>query len=180
VVVGVVEDVVVVEPWGVDVIGDVVVAVVPGSVGTVGTVTGREMVGSVVVMHPTTGRQSCGAAGALLVNVPGTRIPAAKIPAPARTRAAVGSLLRTEVGRREVMASLFLSSRELRTVVNIGRWHRQQSPPDEAVGAGRLLGRKTAQSSSACSIPALAPLTLRKLLPASQPILRVGWFSAEP
>jgi hypothetical protein len=119
-VVGVVEAVVVVEP-GVVVAGDVIVVVVPGSVGTVGKVTGREVVGSVVVMHPTTGRQSCAAAGALLVNVPGTRIPAAKIPPPARTRAAARSLRRTDVGRREVMASLFLSSREMRTVVNIGR-----------------------------------------------------------
>jgi hypothetical protein len=104
----VVEDVGVVEPWGVDLVGDEVVVVVPGSVGSIGTVTGKEMVGSVVVMHPTTGRQSCGAAGALLVNVPGTRIPAAKIPAPARTRAAVRRLRRAEAGRREVMASLFL------------------------------------------------------------------------
>jgi hypothetical protein len=82
------------------------VVVVPGSVGTVGKVTGTETMGTVVVRQPTTGRQSSGAAGALLVNAPARRMPAAKMTMPALTRAAAESLCLREVGGGEVMASL--------------------------------------------------------------------------
>src|SRR5207249_4283329 len=86
----------------------VVSLVVTGSGGTVGKVTpGRDTGGKGVVTQPTTGRQSCGAAGALLVNAPARSRPAAQIPAPPMTRAAMARLGRTGVGRREVMASLF-------------------------------------------------------------------------
>jgi len=99
--------VVVEAPGTVVVVVPIVVVVVPGSVGSVGAVTpGRETAGRVVVTQPTTGRQSCGAAGALLVNAPATRMPAAKIAAPATTRAAVASLCRRGVGGGEVMASV--------------------------------------------------------------------------
>lgn len=73
-------------------------------VGNVGKVTGTETIGTVVVTQPTTGRQSSGAAGALLVNAPATRTPAAQIAAPALRRAAVTSL---GVGRGEVIGSRF-------------------------------------------------------------------------
>jgi len=82
-----------------------VAVVVPGRVGTV--TPGRGRVVTTVVTQPTTGRQSCGAAGALLVNAPADKTPATRIPAPTTTRAAVASLWRGRLGRREVMASLF-------------------------------------------------------------------------
>jgi hypothetical protein len=66
------------------------------------------------------------------VKAPATSRPAPKMQAPALTRAAVASRCRRGVVRPEIKAEPRLSFGGLKTVVNIGRWHLQQAPPEEA------------------------------------------------